>query len=50
MKLKRLLASFVAMAMTVSMMSSLVFADETESAPEETVAAQTRKEACRDKG
>ena len=41
MKLRRILAGVVAMAMTVSMMSSLVLADEADSAPEETAAAET---------
>ena len=36
MKAKRILASFIAMAMTMGMMSSLVLADESENAPEET--------------
>jgi hypothetical protein len=34
MKLKRLLSTFVAIAITVSMMSSLVRADEAENTPE----------------
>lgn len=36
MKAKRLLAGLIAMAMTMGMMSSLVLADESENAPEET--------------
>ena len=41
MKTKRILASFIAMAMTMGMMSSLVLADESENAPEETSAVET---------
>ena len=41
MKAKRILASFIAMAMTMGMMSSLVLADESESAPEETSVVET---------
>ena len=41
MKLKRILAGFVAMAMTIGMMSSLVLADEADNAPEETSAVET---------
>ena len=41
MKVKRILAGFVAMAMTASMMSALVFADETEDKAEETTVEQT---------
>ena len=41
MKVKRILAGFVAMAMTASMMSALVFADETENTPEETSVVET---------
>ena len=40
MKLKRLLAAFVAIAISVSMMSSLVLADEADNAPEETAAVE----------
>lgn len=41
MKAKRVLASFIAMAMTMGMMSSLVLADESENAPEETSVVET---------
>ncbi len=41
MKAKRLLAGLVAVAMTMGMMSSLVLADESENAPEETSAVET---------
>ena len=41
MKAKRLLAGLIAMAMTMGMMSSLVFADEAENAPEETSVVET---------
>ena len=41
MKIKKLLAVIVAMAMTVGMMSSLAFADEAENTPEETDVAET---------
>ena len=41
MKLKRFLSIFVAIAITVCMMSSLVLADEAEAAPEETAAVET---------
>lgn len=41
MKAKRILAGFVAMAMTMGMMSSLVLADEAENAPEETSVVET---------
>lgn len=41
MKAKRILASFIAMAMTMGMMSSLVLADESENAPEETSVVET---------
>lgn len=41
MKTKRILASFIAMAMTMGMMSSLVLADESENAPEETSVVET---------
>ena len=41
MKLKRLLAGFVVMAMTAGMMSCLVFADESENEPKETTAVET---------
>ena len=41
MKAKRLLAGIIAMAMTMGMMSSLVLADESENAPEETSAVET---------
>ena len=41
MKYKRILASFIAMAMTMGIMSSLVLADETETAPEETSVVET---------
>ena len=41
MKAKRILASFIAMAMTMGMMSSLVLADESENAPGETSVVET---------
>lgn len=41
MKAKRILAGFVAMAMTMGMMSSLVLADEAENTPEETSVVET---------
>ena len=41
MKLRRLLAVIIAMAMTVGMTSALVIADEAENAPEEQAAVET---------
>ena len=41
MKLKRLLAGFIAVAMTVTMIPALVFADEAENTAEETTAVET---------
>lgn len=41
MKLKKLLSVFIAMAMTVGMMSSLVLADEAENVPEEAGVVET---------
>ena len=41
MKAKRIFAGLVALAMTMGMMSSLVLADETENAPEETGVVET---------
>ena len=41
MKIKRLLAFTLSMAMIVSMVPALVFADETQSEPEETVTTDT---------
>ncbi len=41
MEFKRILAGFIALAMTMGMMSSLALADEAENAPEETSVAET---------
>lgn len=41
MKLKRLLAGFIAVAMTAAMIPAMVFADESENAAEETTAVET---------
>lgn len=41
MKLKRLLAGLIAVAMTASMLPAVVFADESENEPEQTTAATT---------
>ena len=41
MKVKRMLAGIVAMAMTMGMTSAVVLADETENTPEETSVVET---------